>query len=138
MTAYLDSSVILRHLLEQPGQLVEWRLIRTPMTSRLTEVECLRTLDRARLARAYGEDRLVSLRERLYRLLETIEIIEVTRRVLTGAAQPAPISLGTLDAIHLSSATFWRGSIGENPVFATHDSALGLAARAYGFRVIGA
>jgi predicted nucleic acid-binding protein len=137
MTAYLDSSVILRHLLEQPRRLAEWRLIREPITSRLTEVECLRTLDRARVGRAYGESHLVALRERLYRLFESIEIIEVTRGILTRAAQPTPIALGTLDAIHLSSAASWRGDTGENAVFATHDEALGLAARASGFRVIG-
>ncbi|MDB4982649.1 MAG: hypothetical protein JWM82_3401 [Myxococcales bacterium] len=137
MLAYVDSSVILRHLLDQPGRLVEWRLLRAPMTSRLAEVECLRTLDRMRVEGAYGDGHLATLRSRVYRVLETLEIIEVTRRILTRAAQPSPAALGTLDAIHLSAATAWRERTNENLVFATHDAALALAARASGFRVLG-
>ena len=138
MLAYVDSSVILRHLLEQPGRLAEWRLFRGPLASRLAEVECLRTLDRMRVEQAYGDRHLAALRGRVYRVLETLQIIEVTRRILARAAQPSPAALGTLDAIHLSSAMAWRERTNESFVFATHDAALGLAARASGFRVIGA
>jgi predicted nucleic acid-binding protein len=138
MTAYLDSSAVLRRLMRQARGLLEWNLIRTPVSSRLTEVECLRTLDRLRVERKYTEDHLVNLREGLYRILMTFEIVEVSRSVLVRAAQPSPTSLGTLDAIHLSSALAWRERTGTNPVVATHDTALALAARSQGFRVIGA
>jgi len=138
MTAYLDSSAILRRLMRQPSGLLEWKLIRTPVSSRLTEVECLRTLDRLRVEQKYTEDHLVNLREGLYRILTTFEIVEVGRSVLVRAAQPSPTSLGTLDAIHLSSAMAWRERTGVSAVVATHDSALASAARAQGFRVIGA
>jgi predicted nucleic acid-binding protein len=79
VTAYLDSSVILRRLLGQPGGLHEWRLIRTGVSSRLTEVECLRTIDRLRLEQAIDEKKLTILREALYSVLATLEIVEVTR-----------------------------------------------------------
>lgn len=138
MTAYLDSSSILRHLLKQPGHLAEWRLIRTAISSRLTEVECLRTLDRLRIEGAYGEGDLASMREGLYRILASVEVIELARSILVRASQPSPTSLGTLDAIHLSSALAWRERTGKNPALATHDGALALAAQASGFRVLGA
>jgi len=48
---------------------------------------------------------------------------------------PAP--LGTLDAIHLATADLWREGRGKDPIVATHDKALALAARASGFRVMG-
>ena len=46
MIAYVDSSVLLRVVLFQPDRLPEWPTIEQAVTSALTEVECLRTLDR--------------------------------------------------------------------------------------------
>jgi predicted nucleic acid-binding protein len=135
--AYLDSSILLRQVLGQPGALREWRLLLTGVSSRIAEVEGLRTLDRLRLEAALPDRRLAGLREGLYRALSLIEIVEVTRGVLARAAQPSPVSLGTLDAIHLSSALLWRERTGKNLAFATHDEALALGARANGFKVIG-
>jgi hypothetical protein len=44
---------------------------------------------------------------------------------------------GTLDALHLATALVWRDRMGPLAVMATHDTALGLAARAFGFEVVG-
>ncbi len=137
MTVYLDSSVVLRRLLGQPGALREWRLVRTPVSSRLTEVECLRTLDRLRLETLLDERKLVAAREAVYSILATFEIVELTRTVLTRASQPSATALGTLDAIHLSSALSWRERTGRNLTMATHDEALATGARANGLRTIG-
>lgn len=137
MTAYLDSSVILRRVLGQPGALEEWRRLRRGVSSRLTEVECLRTLDRLRLDRTIDETTLARLREATHRILDSTEIVELTRVVLTRAAQPSPTSLGILDAIHMASVQMWRERKREAIVVATHDIALATAARASGFRVAG-
>jgi predicted nucleic acid-binding protein len=137
MTVYLDSSVILRRLLGQPDALREWRLVRTGVSSRLTEVECLRTLDRLRLEAGLEERKLVALREAFHSILATFEVVELTRPVLSRAAQPSPTSLGTLDAIHLSSGLVWRERTGRALVMATHDDALAMAARAHGLSTIG-
>jgi PIN domain-containing protein len=137
MTVYLDSSVILRRLLGQPGALREWRLVRTGVASRLTEVECLRTLDRLRLEAGLSGKKLAALREALYAIVATLEIVELTRAVLTRAAQPSATPLGTLDAIHLSSALIWRERTGRSLAMATHDEALATGARAYGLAAIG-
>jgi hypothetical protein len=45
--------------------------------------------------------------------------------------------LGTLDALHLATALIWRDRIGPLAAVATHDAALGVAARAFGFEVRG-
>jgi hypothetical protein len=76
-------------------------------------------------------------RERLLDLLERFEVVELNRTVLNRAAQPMPVPLGTLDAIHLATALLWTEHRTEELVMATHDSALGLAARAEGLSVIG-
>lgn len=137
MIAYLDSSVVLRVVLGQRGSLREWKAIQTGIASALLEVECLRTLDRLRLLEGIGEDEIARRREAVYRIVEAITVIEPTRPVLARAAQPFPVVLGTLDAIHLATALLWRERSDTDLAMATHDAALGLAARAVGFRVIG-
>jgi predicted nucleic acid-binding protein len=137
LIAYVDSSVVLRLVLGEPGPLAEWDELRQGVTSALAEVEVLRTLDRLRFgAPPAAADAVTGRREAAFRILEGLDTIEITRGVLARAAQPLPTPLGTLDAIHLVSAMAWREQF-EPLVFATHDVALAAAARASGFEVIG-
>jgi len=137
MIAYVDSSVLLRIVLGQPGALTSWRAMQTPVSSRLAEVESLRALDRLRLRSAVGAEQIALRREAVFRFLSAVEIVEVTYPILARASQPLPIELGTLDSIHLASALLWREMNEADLVMATHDQALGLAARACGLRVVG-
>ncbi len=137
MIAYLDSSVVLRVVLGQRGALREWKVIETGVASALLEVECLRTLDRLRLLAGIPDGEIARRREAVYRIVEAVAVIEPTRPVLARAAQPFPVILGTLDAIHLATALVWRERSVADLVMATHDALLGLAARAVGFPVIG-
>jgi hypothetical protein len=57
-------------------------------------------------------------------------------RSCSSAAQPMPTELGTLDALPLATAVLWREMWRVDLVMATHDTALGLAARAHGFPVV--
>ena len=129
--------MLLRIILGQRGRLKEWKSVRDGVASALAEVECLRTLDRLRLRNAIDDDDLSVRREAVYRLLEEIEIVEPTRPVLTRASLHLPIPICTLDATHLATAMLWRESSSADLVFATHDTALGVAARSSGFRVVG-
>jgi predicted nucleic acid-binding protein len=138
MTAYLDSSVLLRLVLGQARPLREWRSVRRGVASSLVEMECLRTLDRLRLRFGLADRALSLRREAVFRLLEAIEVVEPTRPVLARAAQPLPTELGMLDAIHLATAMVWREMYDADLVMATHDAALGTAARSCGLRVVGA
>ena len=137
MIAYLDSSVILRVVLGQPAPLAEWKAVLHGVTSGLAEVECLRTMDRLRLLGALTAEESASGREAIYRIMEALEVVELSSAVMRRAAQPMPTPLGTLDAIHLATADLWREGRGKHPIVATHDRALALAARASGFRVLG-
>ncbi len=137
MIAYLDSSVLLRLVLGQRNALKEWQMIEQGVASALVEVECLRTLDRLRLAEGLGDDQIALRREAVYRMLDAMEVVEITRPVLARAAQPLPTALGTLDAIHLSTALLWQERSNANLVVATHDQALATAARASGLKVVG-
>jgi predicted nucleic acid-binding protein len=137
MIVYLDSSVVLRVVLGQPGALAEWPGIVTAVASGLLEVECLRTLDRLRLLGQLDIEDAVARREAVFRILDALELVELTGTVLHRAAQPMSAPLGTLDAIHLASAELWREANAKDLVMATHDRALALAARGNGLRVIG-
>ena len=137
MIAYLDASVILRVVLGQPGALGEWKSIITGVSSALAEVECLRTMDRLRLLGHLSVEEAAAGREAIYRIVEALDVVDITPAVLRRASQPVPAPLGTLDAIHLATADLWRETVRKTPVMATHDRALALAARATGFSVIG-
>lgn len=137
MIAYLESSVLLRIVLGQRNALKQWPAIEQGVASALVEVECLRTLDRLRLAQRVPEKEIALRREAIYRLLDAMEIVELTRSVLERAAQPLPTSLGTLDALHLVTALLWRQRRAVPIVMATHDEALAMAARASGIEAIG-
>jgi predicted nucleic acid-binding protein len=136
--AYVDSSVLLRVVLGQRNALKEWRQLARGVASALVEVECLRTLDRLGLAEGHPDEAIAVRREAVYRVLESLEVVGVTRAVLSRAAQPLPTALGTLDAIHLATALLWKEQSSGDLVMATHDGALALAARAMGLHSVGA
>ena len=137
MIAYVDSSVLLRVALGQPNALPEWRQVERGVSSALTSTESLRTLDHLRIRAGLSDIEVARRRSTILALLDSLELIEIDSAVLDRAAQPMPTELGTLDAIHLASVLLWRDSVGIDPVVATHDGALGLAAQAHGLKVLG-
>jgi predicted nucleic acid-binding protein len=137
MIAYVDSSVLLRLALGQPNALPEWRQIDRGVSSALISTESLRTLDRVRLRSGLSDTEIAIRRAAILSLIDSLELVEIDAIVLDRAAQPMPTELGTLDAIHLASALLWKDATGIDPVMATHDGALGLAAQAHGLKVVG-
>ena len=137
MTTYLDASVILRRVLGQPDP-IDWDGLAATASSALTRVECLRTVERLRLAGAFDEDAQVRVLTVVYEVFQSSLVIEVGSPVLERAAMPFPVALKTLDAVHLATAMMLRES-GTGPIrMATHDRALARASRAMGFDVLGA
>ncbi|MFM7737045.1 MAG: type II toxin-antitoxin system VapC family toxin [Alphaproteobacteria bacterium] len=136
MTAYVDSSVVLRIVLGEPGRLREWRRITRPLASEVVRLECLRTIDRARLRLGLADEAVADRRAAVQELLEGFDLVRVDEAVLERAADPFPTSLGSLDGIHLATALLARAGC-RDLVVATHDRELATAARAVGFRVLG-
>lgn len=137
MIAYVDSSVILRLVLGQANALAEWRHINRGISTALTRVEVLRTLDRLRLRAALSDAEMSLRRSAVLQGLDLLELVEVDAVVLERAAQPMPTELRTLDAIHLATALLWRERSSAELVMATHDRRMGVAAQAHGFKVVG-
>ena len=137
MIAYVDASVLLRVALRQPDALPEWREIEQGVSSALVTTESLRTLDRLRLRVKLPDAEVASRRAKILELIASLELVEIDVVVLDRAAQPTPTELGTLDAIHLATALLWKEMSHAHLTMATHDGALGLAARAHGLAVAG-
>lgn len=138
MIAYVDSSVLLRVVLSQSDRLREWSAIQQGVTSAITEVECLRTLDRRFQQGLLDTVDLADRRGLVLRLLERMDRVDVSPAILRRAADPFPTPLGTLDAIHLATAILWREGRAQAPVLVTHDGQLATAARAVGLATLGA
>jgi len=86
--AYVDTSVLLRVALGQADALPEWRQVDRGVTSALTRVEGLRTLDRLRLRARLADAEVARRRAIILQLLDSLELVEVDSLVLDRAAQP--------------------------------------------------
>jgi len=137
LNVYVDSSVLLRVVLGEPGRLRIWPKITTAVSSELIRLECLRTIDRARLRLGLDDDQVADRRAATLEAIEGFTLVPLGAPVLERAADPFPTVVGALDAIHLTSALLVRDEFDALTV-ATHDRELATAARAEGFRVHGA
>ena len=133
MIVYLDSSVVLRPLLDQPNRLREWGRWTSAYSSELLGVECRRAIDRLRLEGSYDDAQVAKAIEQLARIEKTIKRIRLTRTILHAASRTMPTIVKTLDAIHLVSAVAIRDRRHVEIQFATHDEQQATAARALGF-----
>lgn len=118
---YLDTSVALAHLLAEdrqpPASLWEQPLV----SSRILQYELWTRLNARALGASHGET--------ARRLLERLAILELVPHVLARALEPFPVSVRTLDALHLASIEFLRGR-GVTVELATYDERLTTGARA--------
>ncbi len=137
MNAYIDSSVLLRVILGEPERLASWGRIDVAVSSDLIRLECLRTIDRARIQLRLADDAVSRQRANVLEAIDGINLIPLTNLVLDRASEPFPTLLGSLDALHLASALLVRERY-DQLLFATHDHALAMAAHAVGFQVDGA
>lgn len=120
---YLDTSVVLAHLLAEdrspPPRLWEESLV----SSRLLEYETWVRLNNAGLAASHGE---------LARaILGRVAWLELVPPVLARALEDFPSSVRTLDALHLASADFLRTQ-GQSIALASYDERLLDAGRRLG------
>lgn len=134
---YVDASVILRQVLNQPGQIERHRLQGALLTSELAWVECGRVLDRLRTQGRMRLDEFHQRVEVLDLMRQAIMTEPMHRAVLRRASGPLDWPLGTLGAIHLATALLWRDEHEEAVDFATHDLNLAQGARLYGCQVLG-
>jgi uncharacterized protein len=125
-TVYLDASALVKLVLNEPGH-DDLRSYLEGQPSRATSVISEVEVPRA-VARATGVDPAeVSL------LLHGATVLHLASTLTLAAARSRPLTLRSLDAIHLASAI----DLGEDLTdFVTYDRRLADAARSLGLRVV--
>jgi predicted nucleic acid-binding protein len=136
MKVYLDTSVILRRLLNEPNPQPDWGRWDAAFSSRLWLTEAQRTVDRLRLAGRIGDEEVVRLRDECRKVHAALNIVPVDEGILARAGDPFPTTVGTLDAIHLATALAVQAATPLDR-FLTHDRRLALAAAGMGFNAEG-
>jgi hypothetical protein len=129
--------VLLRVVLREPGALEDLQSYSGLVSSELIAVESARTIDRLRLQGTLTLEEAAARSRTISDWLDAFDLVLLRPPVLSRASEPLPIPLGTLDAIHLATALLWREREGPVATLATHHSALGVAARTFGFDVRG-
>lgn len=136
MTVYLDTSVPLRVLFHEPNRLTLWAKWDKAYSSGVWRVEALRTVDRLRLSGDLSDREVADLVRDIRIIHETLAIQPLNDSILERASESFPTVVGTLDALHLSTALAIR-EFEKLDLFLTHDFRLGTAARSVGFDVLG-
>jgi predicted nucleic acid-binding protein len=124
---YLDTSVLLAHLLAEDRTPPVSLWTETLVASRLLEYETWVRLNARNLASSHGEAARA--------LLGRVAFLELAPPVLARALSPFPTPVRTLDALHLASAEFLRE---QRPdlTLATYDERMAAAARAMGIPLV--
>jgi predicted nucleic acid-binding protein len=138
VTAYIDTSALLRIVLREPGAIGDVRDYDALVASELIAVESARTIDRLRIQGSLTADEAADRLRVVNDWLEAIDLVLLRPPVLSRASEPMPLPIGALDAVHLATALNWRDRMGPLAGILTHDTTLAAAARAFGFDVRGA
>lgn len=122
MTGYLDSSIILRWLLDSENQFQGVKKFSGFISSELLIIESNRVLDRYRLENWLSDKELSQSKKNLNRIIEGLSIIEMGKSIKERASQSFPTIIGTLDSIHLATAILYKEEINISDLwFITHD-----------------
>lgn len=138
MVAYIDSSVLLRILLQQPNRCNEIANFSNLYALELIETECLRVFHRLRLQGQLDDAAFSEKTEAMHEFLLGMHIIPMTQSILKQAGNAFSTVLGTLDALHLSAAIQLFEKIPVPPkTLLSHDIQMARAAKSLGMEVFG-
>ena len=136
---YLDTCALMKLVHPEP----ETRTLRDFLKSRVQVPKFTATVALAELPRAVrranhdqagrASEFLEAEREQAQRLLDTLQMVDVTRAVLADAGDADGPFLRTLDAVHLVAAARIRGGLSA---FVTYDRKLASAAQQAGLPVL--
>lgn len=137
MIVYIDTSVVIRYLLNDPLQYNKFGKWEKGASSILLEIEGHRTIDRLRFSGEITDKETSELKSDFKRLLKTIDIISLNTHILERSMGSYPIPIRTLDALHLASAELWANYIKKPIALLSHDKQMILAAKSIGLETVG-
>ena len=124
---YVDASVVLAYLLAEDRRPADVLWDGTLTASRLLEYEIRTRLHARKLAESHDEAAQT--------IIGRIALLELSPVVLARALAGFPVTVRTLDALHLASIDFLRRQ-GQSVELLTYDRRMADAARAMGVPVI--
>lgn len=133
MTVYLDSTVVMRHLLGIGESWAGWGKWDRAYASALMRTECCRAANRLRADGKIDDERRARLGSWIEAVSQCVTIVPVTEGVLRRAADPFPVDVGTLQGIHLATLAELQAAHGITCSVATDDETLLRAAEGMGF-----
>lgn len=136
MTAYLDSSVVLRYVLAGEEAIFHALSFPVIVSSELLDIECRRVFFRCRLSGDLDDAGYLEALSRFEDLVEGMDLLDLSKAVRKRSREAFPLSIRTLDALHLSTALLLaeQGDTATVQLF-SHDRAMNLCARALGMGV---
>jgi predicted nucleic acid-binding protein len=123
---YLDSSVLLAQIFAEDRSLPETAAEGTLTSSRLLEYEVWNRIHARGFTQSHGQE--------VEAFLARVSLIDLSPEVIGRAVKPFPISVRTLDGLHLATIEFLRAG-GEDIELASFDRRLLVAARALGIAI---
>ena len=137
MVAYLDTSVVLRHILLGEIAIRHAFSVGRVVTSELTRIEARRVIHRHRLNGDLDDDGFVAASDRLESVLSGLAVVDLTTAVKTRAMAAFPVVVNTLDALHLATALLYAESYldaaaNEQMLLFSHDAGMNRCAAALG------
>ena len=117
---YLDTSVLLAHVLAEDKAPPEQMWDETLVSSRLLEYEAWNRIHALKLGESHGD----AIRQAIGR----IGLFELISPVLGRALEPFPVALRTLDALHLATIIFLQNQA-QDIKLASYDDRMLKAAR---------
>jgi predicted nucleic acid-binding protein len=123
---YLDSSVVLAQIFAEDRSLPETAAEGALTSSRLLEYEAWNRIHAHGFSQSHAQE--------VEAFLARVTLIDLTPEVLGRALKPFPISVRTLDGLHLATIEFLRAG-GEDIELASFDRRLVVAARALGIAI---
>ena len=134
MIAFVDTSVVLRFVLEGDISLHHAFAATITACSELVWIESMRVAQRLRLDGRLDDKNLAEAVSRIAACYSSFRVYLLDEEIKQTAAGPFPTVIGTLDALHLACARrAARHYPGETLLVFSYDRQMNLCARAFGF-----
>ncbi|MBN1962726.1 MAG: type II toxin-antitoxin system VapC family toxin [Deltaproteobacteria bacterium] len=123
---YLDTSVVLAELFAEDKQVAESLWYEPLISSRLLEYELYNRINARKLSNSYSEA--------VRNILGRVSLVELSPVVLQRAIELFPVTIRTLDALHLATACYLRDHH-QKITLATFDERMRNASTALGIEL---
>ena len=134
MVAYVDTSVLLRHILLGDSSIKHVLECERIISSELLEIESRRVIHRYRIDGEIDDEGFVQANTRLNEVLSGISLLSLSSAVKRRAMGAFPVYVKTFDALHLASALVYADtSPGRGVLIFSFDPGMNRCAYALGF-----